>query len=326
MDRRRVVIMGAAGRDFHDFNVVYRDRPGRRGRRLHRDPDPRASPIGATRPSWPVRSTRRASRSCRRRELERIIRDERGRHGRLRLQRRQPRDRHARRVAGAGRRAPTSPSSGPARTMLQSRRPVVAVGATRTGAGKSQTTRYLAALLAERGLTPVVIRHPMPYGDLVAQRVERFATYEDLDRYETTIEEREEYEPHLDAGRVVYAGVDYEAILRAGRDRGRRHPVGRRQQRLPVLPARPVRRRRRPAAAGRRAPLPPGRDERPDGRRRDHQQDRLGRAGRDRRRSGRRSASSTRRAEIVTARSDLTPGRPADRRASASSSSRTARR
>ncbi len=103
---------------------------------------------------------------------------------------------------------------GPARTMVASRRPVIAVGATRTGAGKSQTTRYLAALLADAGLTPVVIRHPMPYGDLVAQRVERFATYEDLDRYETTIEEREEYEPHLDAGRIVYAGVDYEAILR----------------------------------------------------------------------------------------------------------------
>ena len=80
----------------------------------------------------------------------------------------------------------------------------------------------------------------MPYGDLVAQRVQRFATYDDLDRHETTIEEREEYEPHLDAGRVVYAGVDYEAILRAGRDRGRRRPVGRRQQRLPVLPAGPA--------------------------------------------------------------------------------------
>ena len=87
-------------------------------------------------------------------------------------------------------------------------------GATRTGAGKSQTTRYLAGAARRRGLKPVVIRHPMPYGDLVAQRVQRFATYADLDRHDTTIEEREEYEPHLDAGRVVYAGVDYEAILR----------------------------------------------------------------------------------------------------------------
>ena len=103
---------------------------------------------------------------------------------------------------------------GPDRTMLKSRRPVLAVGATRTGAGKSQTTRYLAALLAKRGITPVIIRHPMPYGDLAAQRVQRYATYEDLARFETTIEEREEYEPHLDVGRIVYAGVDYEAILR----------------------------------------------------------------------------------------------------------------
>jgi predicted GTPase len=103
---------------------------------------------------------------------------------------------------------------GPRRTMLTSRRPVLAVGATRTGAGKSQTTRYLASLLAETGLVPVVIRHPMPYGDLAAQTTQRFATHDDLDRHRTTIEEREEYEPHLDAGHVVYAGVDYEAILR----------------------------------------------------------------------------------------------------------------
>ena len=101
-----------------------------------------------------------------------------------------------------------------ARRCCPARSPSSPTGATRTGAGKSQTTRYLAALLEKQGLKVVVIRHPMPYGDLVAQRVQRFATYADLDRYETTIEEREEYEPHLDAGRVLYAGVDYEAILR----------------------------------------------------------------------------------------------------------------
>ena len=103
---------------------------------------------------------------------------------------------------------------GPVHTMIASTKPVVATGATRTGAGKSQTTRYLARLLEEQGLRVVVVRHPMPYGDLVKQRVQRFATYADLDRHDTTIEEREEYEPHLDAGRVLYAGVDYEAILR----------------------------------------------------------------------------------------------------------------
>jgi predicted GTPase len=103
---------------------------------------------------------------------------------------------------------------GPDRTMLRSRKPVVAIGATRTGCGKSQTTRHIASLLAAQGVKPVVVRHPMPYGDLERQRVQRFATLEDLDRHETTIEEREEYEPHIEAGRVVYAGVDYEAILR----------------------------------------------------------------------------------------------------------------
>jgi predicted GTPase len=103
---------------------------------------------------------------------------------------------------------------GPHRTMIRSRKPVVAVCATRTGAGKSQTTRYLAGLFAARGMRSVVIRHPMPYGDLAQERVQRYETYADLDRFETTIEEREEYEPHLDEGRIVYAGVDYEAILR----------------------------------------------------------------------------------------------------------------
>jgi len=98
--------------------------------------------------------------------------------------------------------------------MLESAKPVIAVCAVRTGCGKSQTTRAVASALEELGLTSVVVRHPMPYGDLAAQRVQRFATYEDLARHHTTIEEREEYEPHLEAGRVVYAGVDYEAILR----------------------------------------------------------------------------------------------------------------
>jgi predicted GTPase len=212
MNRKRVVIMGAAGRDFHDFNVVFRadpsvdvvaftatQIPGIAGRRY---PTELAGPgYEAGIPIIPES------------ELERIIRDERVdmvvfaysdvSHEFVMHE--------ASRVLAAG---ADFTLLGPNRTMLRSRRPVIAVGATRTGAGKSQTTRYVAALLAERGLTPVVVRHPMPYGNLAAQRVERFASYEDLDRFETTIEEREEYEPHLDAGRIVYAGVDYEAILR----------------------------------------------------------------------------------------------------------------
>ena len=212
MDRRRVVIMGAAGRDFHDFNVVYRNDPSVKvvaftatqipGIADRRYPPELAGPLYDD--GIPIRPEA---------DLEAIIRDEHVdtvvfaysdvSHETVMHA--------ASRVLAAG---ADFELLGPERTMLRSRRPVLAVGATRTGAGKSQTTRYLAALLAERGITPVVVRHPMPYGDLAAQRVQRYATYEDLDRYDTTIEEREEYEPHLDAGRVVYAGVDYEAILR----------------------------------------------------------------------------------------------------------------
>lgn len=99
-------------------------------------------------------------------------------------------------------------------TMIESNKPVVAVCAVRTGSGKSQTTRHVCDILQGMGSRVVAIRHPMPYGDLVAQAVQRFAEYDDLDRYNCTIEEREEYEPHIDRGVVVYAGVDYEAILR----------------------------------------------------------------------------------------------------------------
>ncbi len=102
----------------------------------------------------------------------------------------------------------------PRRTMLKAAVPVVAICAVRTGAGKSQTTRRVAHILQEKGRKVVVVRHPMPYGDLTKQAVQRFATYEDLDVHDCTIEEREEYEPHIRNGIVVYAGVDYEAILR----------------------------------------------------------------------------------------------------------------
>ena len=212
MDRSRVIIMGAAGRDFHDFNVVYRADPTVEVVAFTATQIPgiadRRYPPELAGPSYP-----RGIPIVPERDLEQLIRDERVdtvvfaysdvSHETVM--------RAAARVLAAG---ADFTLLGPDRTMLKSVRPVLAVGATRTGAGKSQTTRYLANLLAESGLTPVVIRHPMPYGNLAAQRVERFATLADLDRFDTTIEEREEYEPHLDAGRVVYAGVDYEAILR----------------------------------------------------------------------------------------------------------------
>ncbi|HKK61000.1 MAG TPA: cyclic 2,3-diphosphoglycerate synthase [Bacteroidales bacterium] len=99
-------------------------------------------------------------------------------------------------------------------TMVKSTKPVIAVGAVRTGCGKSQTSRRIIELLMEKGLKVVAVRHPMPYGDLVAQKVQRFADVEDLEKHKCTIEEMEEYEPHVVRGNVIYAGVDYEAILR----------------------------------------------------------------------------------------------------------------
>ena len=103
---------------------------------------------------------------------------------------------------------------GPKRTMIKSNKPIVAVCAVRTGCGKSQTTRRVSKILHDMGKKVVAIRHPMPYGDLVAQKVQRFAALEDLDKHNCTIEEREEYEPHIVSGTIIYAGVDYEAILR----------------------------------------------------------------------------------------------------------------
>jgi predicted GTPase len=212
MNRKRVVIMGAAGRDFHDFNVVYRADPGIEVVAFTATQIPgianRRYPPELAGPLYPdgiaIVAEGELETLIRERDVDTVVfaysdvSHETVMHV-------------ASRVLAAG---ADFELLGPRRTMLRSRRPVLAVGAIRTGSGKSQTTRYLAAMLAGRGITPVVIRHPMPYGDLAAQRVQRYATHADLDRYETTIEEREEYEPHLDAGRIVYAGVDYEAILR----------------------------------------------------------------------------------------------------------------
>jgi predicted GTPase len=212
MSQRRIVIMGAAGRDFHDFNVVFRDDasarvvaftatqiPGIADRRYPAELAGRHYPNGI-----PI---------CGEDELEDLVRSERVDEVVFAYS-----DVSHETVMHAASRAMAAGADfrllGPASTMIESRLPVVAIGAVRTGSGKSQTTRYLAELIAQAGLTPVVIRHPMPYGDLAAQRVQRYASLDDLERHHTTIEEREEYEPHLEAGRVLYAGVDYEAILR----------------------------------------------------------------------------------------------------------------
>jgi predicted GTPase len=209
---KRVLIMGAAGRDFHNFNVCLRDDPHVRVVAFTAAQIPgiagRAYPAALAGPNYPDGIPIRPES-----ELEQIVREELVdvvifaysdvSHATVMHA--------ASRVLACG---ADFELLGPHRTMLQSSVPVVAVGATRTGAGKSATARLVGGLLERAGLRTVVVRHPMPYGDLVAERVQRFADYGDLERHGVTIEEREEYEGHLEAGRVVYAGVDYRAILR----------------------------------------------------------------------------------------------------------------
>jgi predicted GTPase len=207
----RVLIAGAAGRDFHNFNVAFRERadvevvaftatqiPNIEGRLYP------ASLAGARYPDGiPIEPEAELERLVRRYAVDEVVfsySDVTYEHvGHL-----------ASRAlaAGAGFRLLS-----PRETMLTSEKPVVAVCAVRTGAGKSPTTRRVAALLRASGSRVAVIRHPMPYGDLARQAVQRFAAYADLDEADCTIEEREEYEPHIAEGTVVYAGVDYEAIL-----------------------------------------------------------------------------------------------------------------
>jgi predicted GTPase len=203
--------MGAAGRDFHNFNTVYRD-------------DPSATVVAFTATQIPFINDRRYPASLAgpsypdgiqiydESELVRLIREldvddvvfaysdvahEYVMH-------------KASEVMAAG---ANFVLLGPDATMLKATIPTVAVTAVRTGVGKSQTTRAIAGAIKEAGKTVVAVRHPMPYGDLEAQRVQRYAVLEDLDRYDCTIEEREEYEPHITSGTVIYAGVDYGDIL-----------------------------------------------------------------------------------------------------------------
>jgi len=213
MRTERVLIMGAAGRDFHDFNVVYRDDPsvevvaftatqipGIADRRYPTELAGERYPAGI-----PIRPEAELEALIAEHDVNTVVfaysdvSHEQVMHA-------------ASRVLAAG---ADFKLLGPDATMLPSTRPVVAVCAVRTGSGKSQTSRYVAKALEAQGLKVAVVRHPMPYGDLVAQRCQRYETYADLDRHQTTIEEREEYEPHLDFGRLVFAGVDYEDILRA---------------------------------------------------------------------------------------------------------------
>jgi predicted GTPase len=211
-DPTRLLIMGAAGRDFHDFNVVFRDNPRYRviaftaaqipniaGRTY---PPPLAG--GAYPGGIPIHAEEELEALIRQHGIEEVvfaysdISHEAVMH-------------QASRVIACG---ADFRLLGAEATMLKASRPVVSVCAVRTGAGKSPASRAIAAWLKEEGVRVVVVRHPMPYGDLAAQAVQRFARVEDLTRADCTIEEREEYEPHLRDGTVVYAGVDYEGILR----------------------------------------------------------------------------------------------------------------
>jgi predicted GTPase len=211
MAKRRVLIMGAAGRDFHNFNTVYRDDAGTEVVAFTATQipfiDDRRYPAEIAGANYPD-----GIQIYDESELVRLIRDldvddvvfsysdvshETVMH-------------KASEVLAAG---ANFLMLGPDATMIRATIPTVAVVAVRTGVGKSQTTRAIAGVLKEAGKTVVAVRHPMPYGNLVAQRVQRYAVLEDLDRYDTTIEEREEYEPHIMSGTVIYAGVDYGAIL-----------------------------------------------------------------------------------------------------------------
>ena len=212
MARTKVVIMGAAGRDFHNFNCLFRDNEDYEVVAFTAtqipDIEDRTYPselAGSLYPEGiPILSES---------DLEDVIR----KNGVDEVWFSYSDVPHTyvmnmgSRVIGWG---PHFGICSATKTMIESTLPVIAITAVRTGVGKSQTTRYVSRILKSMGKKVVAIRHPMPYGDLAKQACQRFETYEDLDRHQCTIEEREEYEPHIDNGFVVYAGVDYEKIVR----------------------------------------------------------------------------------------------------------------
>lgn len=213
MSKRNVIIIGAAGRDFHNFNTFFRDNasynvvaftaaqiPDIDGRKYPAELAGKLYPKGI-----PIHAEE---------ELVKLIKD-------LKVQdcvfsySDVPYNRVMNLSSVVNAAGANFMLLGPAETQVKSTKPVIAVVATRTGCGKSQTSRKVIEHLMAQGLKVVAVRHPMPYGDLVAQKVQRFATVADLKKHKCTVEEMEEYEPHVVRGNVIYAGVDYEAILRA---------------------------------------------------------------------------------------------------------------
>ena len=210
--RTKVIIMGAAGRDFHNFNVLYRDNanveivaftatqiPDIDGRKYPAKLAGKLYPEGI-----PIYDESKLLELIKKHDIDEVIFSYSDLPYNYVMEK-------AAYVMAAGARFSME---GGDPTMIKSTKPVVAVCAARTGCGKSQTTRKVAEVLQAMGKKVVAIRHPMPYGDLVKQSCQRFANLEDLDKHKCTIEEREEYEPHIVSGVVVYAGVDYEMILR----------------------------------------------------------------------------------------------------------------
>lgn len=210
--KKNVIIMGAAGRDFHNFNTYFRDNemydvvaftaaqiPDIDGRKYPSELAGRLYPQGI-----PIYAES---------EVEKLIKDLK-----VDICVFSYSDVTYNKVMGISAIVNAAGADfmllGPAQTQIKSTKPVIAVCAVRTGCGKSQTSRKVIEVLMEKGLKVVAIRHPMPYGNLVEQKVQRFATVDDLKKHKCTIEEMEEYEPHVVRGNVIYAGVDYEAILR----------------------------------------------------------------------------------------------------------------
>lgn len=219
MSRKNVVIIGAAGRDFHNFNTYYRDNedynvvaftatqiPDIEGRKYPAELAGKLYPDGI-----PIHAQQ---------DLEKLITDLEVDDCAFSYS-----DVSYRHVMSVGAIVQAAGANfvllGPRDTQIESSKPVISVGAVRTGSGKSQTARRIIEILMEKGLKVVAIRHPMPYGDIAAQKVQRFADLSDLEKHNCTVEEMEEYEPHVARGNVIYAGVDYEVILRAAeKDQG----------------------------------------------------------------------------------------------------------
>lgn len=212
MSKIKTVIMGAAGRDFHNFNVFFRENedyevvaftatqiPNIEGRKYPKELSGSLYPEGI--PIYPESDLPKLIKEY---DVDQVI----FAYSDV------PHPYVMHKAALVNALGADFRLMGAKTTQIKSTKPVISVCAVRTGCGKSQTTRRVSKLMIEMGYKVAAIRHPMPYGDLAKQKVQRFATYADLDKHECTIEEREEYEPHIDNGVIVYAGVDYEAILR----------------------------------------------------------------------------------------------------------------